>query len=39
MRTAARADENTAVADGRNLSPALPDKLARHAWPRNFYGD
>ena len=39
MRTAARVAENTPVSDGRRLSPALLEKLARHAWPRNFYGD
>ena len=39
MRTPARVQENTPVSDGRRLSPGLLDKLARHAWPRNFYGD
>jgi aryl-alcohol dehydrogenase-like predicted oxidoreductase len=39
MRSAARVDENVGAGDGRRLSPALLEKLARHAWPRNFYGD
>ena len=39
MRSASRVDENVGAGDGRRLSPALLEKLARHAWPRNFYGD
>jgi aryl-alcohol dehydrogenase-like predicted oxidoreductase len=38
MRRLATVDANVAVADGRALSPALRAELARHAWPRNFYG-
>lgn len=39
MRSAARVEQNVGAGDGRRLSPGLLDKLARHAWPRNFYGD
>ena len=37
MRSAARVLENVRAGDGRRLSPALLEKLAAHAWPRNFY--
>ena len=37
MRSAARVDENVGAGDGRRLTPALLEKLAAHAWPRNFY--
>ena len=37
MRRMASVDANTAVSDGRRLSPALLAKLEGHAWPRNFY--
>jgi aryl-alcohol dehydrogenase-like predicted oxidoreductase len=39
MRSAARVDANVGAGDGRRLSPTLLEKLAAHAWPRNFYGD
>jgi aryl-alcohol dehydrogenase-like predicted oxidoreductase len=39
MRSASRVDENVAAGDGRRLSAGLLQELARHAWPRNFYGD
>ncbi len=32
------AEENTAVSDGRKLSPELREKLKGFAWERNFYG-
>jgi aryl-alcohol dehydrogenase-like predicted oxidoreductase len=38
MRRASRVEENAAAGDGRRLSPGLLAELARHAWPRNFYG-
>jgi len=38
MRTVAHAAANTAVSDGRLLSPALLTELKHHAWQRNFYG-
>jgi aryl-alcohol dehydrogenase-like predicted oxidoreductase len=37
MRRPAFVEHNTAVSDGRTLSPALLKKLERHAWERNFY--
>lgn len=37
MRTPEHARANTALSDGRLLSPALLAELAGHAWPRNFY--
>jgi aryl-alcohol dehydrogenase-like predicted oxidoreductase len=33
------AEANTAVSDGRKLSPALMAELKKHAWERNFYVD
>lgn len=32
-------EANTAVSDGRKLSPKLMNELKRHAWERNFYVD
>jgi aryl-alcohol dehydrogenase-like predicted oxidoreductase len=37
MRRVATVEANVAVSDGRVLSPGLLEKLAAHAWPRNFY--
>jgi aryl-alcohol dehydrogenase-like predicted oxidoreductase len=37
MRTVKHVDANTAVSDGRRLSPALRERLKAHAWARNFY--
>jgi aryl-alcohol dehydrogenase-like predicted oxidoreductase len=37
MRRVVTAEANTALSDGRHLSPALLHQLAAHAWPRNFY--
>lgn len=37
MRRVATVDANTAVSDGRRLSPDLLHKLRGHAWVRNFY--
>ena len=37
MRRITNVDANVAAGDGRRLSPALLEELARHAWPRNFY--
>jgi aryl-alcohol dehydrogenase-like predicted oxidoreductase len=37
MRTAAHAQANCAVSDGRHLSPALLADLRAQAWERNFY--
>ena len=37
MRRVASVDANTAVSDGRRLSPDLRAKLRGHAWARNFY--
>ncbi len=37
MRRVVTAEANTALSDGRRLSPALLGQLAAHAWPRNFY--
>jgi aryl-alcohol dehydrogenase-like predicted oxidoreductase len=38
MRTVRHVDDNTSVSDGRRLSPALRERLKKHAWVRNFYG-
>jgi aryl-alcohol dehydrogenase-like predicted oxidoreductase len=38
MRTAAHVASNTAISDGRHLSPALLKALQAHRWDRNFYG-
>ena len=38
MRTVRHVESNTAVSDGRTLSPELREALRAHAWPRNFYG-
>jgi len=37
MRRVATVEANTAVSDGRRLSPAMRERLRAHAWPRNFY--
>ena len=37
MRTAAHVAENLAVSDGRRLSPALLERLAEHAWDKDWY--
>lgn len=37
MRLAEHARQNTAVSDGRPLSPALLRKLEAHAFPKNWY--
>lgn len=37
MRKPAHVKMNTAVSDGRTLSPALLEKLSAYAWPKNFY--
>ncbi len=37
MRSLRNVDKNCAVADGRGLSDAQLDTLARHRWIRNFY--
>ena len=37
MRTAAHVGENLAVSDGRRLSPALLERLAEHAWDKDWY--
>jgi aryl-alcohol dehydrogenase-like predicted oxidoreductase len=39
MRRAAHVEANAAVSDGRALSPALLDRLAAHAWEKNWYSD
>ena len=38
MRSDAHVDANLAVSDGRALSPALLERLADHAWIKNWYG-
>jgi aryl-alcohol dehydrogenase-like predicted oxidoreductase len=37
MRRVATVEANTAVSDGRRLSPGLRATLEEHAWARNFY--
>lgn len=37
MRSPARVEANTAVADGRGLPQRDLETLKNHAWPRNFY--
>lgn len=37
IRRVKYAQENTSVSDSRKLSPALMNKLKKHAWERNFY--
>jgi aryl-alcohol dehydrogenase-like predicted oxidoreductase len=37
MRSPARVEKNTAIADGKGLPQADLAKLKAHAWPRNFY--
>jgi aryl-alcohol dehydrogenase-like predicted oxidoreductase len=37
MRKVKNVDANTAVSDGRRLSPALRESLKAHAWERDFY--
>jgi aryl-alcohol dehydrogenase-like predicted oxidoreductase len=37
MRRAATVEANTAVSDGRRLSPEMRERLRAQAWPRNFY--
>jgi aryl-alcohol dehydrogenase-like predicted oxidoreductase len=37
MRRATHATANAAIADGRALSPALLERLAPHAWSKNWY--
>jgi aryl-alcohol dehydrogenase-like predicted oxidoreductase len=39
MRRSEHARANAAVSDGRKLSPAMLDRLSRHAWDKNWYGD
>ena len=38
MRQKKNVAMNTAVSDGRALSPSLMGELKKHAWARNFYG-
>jgi aryl-alcohol dehydrogenase-like predicted oxidoreductase len=38
MRRPEHAKANAAVSDGRALSPALLERLAAHAWEKNWYG-
>ncbi len=37
MRRVAHVDQNLPVSDGKGLAADLLEKLALHAWPRNFY--
>ncbi|MFH0714968.1 MAG: aldo/keto reductase [Candidatus Diapherotrites archaeon] len=37
MRKPEYVEQNTAVSDGRKLSPALLKELEKHTWERNFY--
>lgn len=37
MRKVKNVDLNTAVSDGRKLSPKLLSELKKHSWERNFY--
>lgn len=37
MRKVANVEANTAVSDGRRLSPNLRESLRAHAWARDFY--
>jgi aryl-alcohol dehydrogenase-like predicted oxidoreductase len=37
MRSLRNVEANCAVSDGRGLPPDVLQKLAAHAWPRNFY--
>jgi aryl-alcohol dehydrogenase-like predicted oxidoreductase len=37
MRKVANVEANTAVSDGRRLTPSLKSALRAHAWPRDFY--
>jgi len=39
MRSVANVELNTAVSDGRALSPKLLKELKKHKWLRNFYSD
>jgi aryl-alcohol dehydrogenase-like predicted oxidoreductase len=39
MRRPAHARANTAVSDGTVLSDHLLEKLRKHAWDKNWYGD
>ncbi len=39
MRTAAHAETNAAVSDGKKLSVKFLTELHKHRWVRNFYGD
>jgi len=38
MRRVKHARDNTAVSDGRRLSPELLGRLEAHAWEKNWYG-
>lgn len=37
MRRVQNVEANTAVSDGKKLSPELMEKLKEHSWERNFY--
>ncbi|HZM80437.1 MAG TPA: aldo/keto reductase [Candidatus Limnocylindrales bacterium] len=37
MRTVTNVERNAVISDGRALPPTQLDKLANHAWERNFY--
>lgn len=37
MRKLKNVEANTALSDGRKLSPELMEELKKHAWERNFY--
>jgi hypothetical protein len=37
MRSVGNVERNTALSDGRPLSPDRRALLARHRWERNFY--
>jgi aryl-alcohol dehydrogenase-like predicted oxidoreductase len=39
MRREEHARTNAAVSDGRPLSPAILERLEKHAWTKNWYGD
>ncbi len=39
MRKLEHVKSNTAISDGRKLSPEIMEELKKHVWERNFYGD
>jgi aryl-alcohol dehydrogenase-like predicted oxidoreductase len=39
MRRVEHARANAAVSDGRTLTPEMQERLERHAWTKNWYGD